>query len=192
MLPAIQQQAMRIARGNDDIAQDIQAMVFCTYHRALERGKELSIGELVNVMKYRASDIRKGARPHFGNISTKTTNCVFHPRNYFNGDVELLSLDFQQNESDDSDKGDYTTLTATRNFADNILFEISFRRFIRKLDSESRRILRLRLEGYKNREIAKQIGLRIHIVEECLRLIGKRFVRYFDLPDRFLETYGIT
>jgi len=86
-------------------------------------------------------------------------------------------LDFQQNESDDSDKGDYTTLTATRNFSDNELFKIGFDWFKKKLDSESRMILRLRLDGYKNREIAE--------------MIGKKFIRYFDLPDSHMATYGL-
>jgi len=65
MLPAIEKQAMRIAKGDKDIAQSVQAMVFCTYQRALERGKNLSIGEIVNLLKWRASEIKSGVRLHF-------------------------------------------------------------------------------------------------------------------------------
>jgi len=191
MLPAIQSKAMRIARGDNDIAQDIQAMAYSTYQRALDRGKDLSVGELVNVMKYRASDIRKGARPHFGNISTKTTNDVFNVRNYYNGDVEIVSLDLQQNESDDNDKGHYTALTASRNLSDNVLFDIGFDWFMKKLDPVNRKILQLRLENYKYSEIAAMIGLGIYSVRRRLQMIGMKFIEYFDLPHSYIETYGL-
>jgi len=191
MLPAIQKQAIRIARGNNDIAQDIQVMAYCNYQRALERGKDLSIGECVNLMKYRANEIRQGIKLHFGNISTKTTDDVFNVRNYYNGNVEIVSLDFLQNKSDDKDKGCYTVLTATRNISDNVLFAIGFDWFMKTLDLESRKILRLRLENYKLKEIADVIGLSISVVSRRLRKIGVKFIDYFNLPGIYKDIYGI-
>jgi len=192
MLPAIQQQAMRIANGDTDIAQDIKAMAFCTYQRALDRGKDLSVGELVNVMKYRAGEIKQGIKLHFGNISTKTTDDVFNVRNYYNGEVKIVSLDLQRDDGDDNDKERYTALTASRNLSDNVLFSIGFEWFMKKLDSENRKILQLRLENYKQSEIADMIGLTISTVSRRLRMIAVKFIDYFDLPHSFMETYGLS
>jgi len=192
MLPAIQQQAMRIANRDIDIAQDIQAMAFCTYKSALDRGKDLSVGELVNVMKYRAGEIKQGIKLHFGNISTKTTDDVFNIRNYYNGEVKIVSLDLQRDDGDDNDKERYTALTASRNLSDNVLFSIGFEWFMKKLDSENRKILQLRLENYKQSEIAAMIGLTISTVSRRLRMIAVKFIDYFDLPHSFMETYGLS
>ncbi len=189
MLPAIQQQAMRIARGDNDISQDIQAMAYCNYQRALKRGKDLSIGECVNVMKYRAGEIRKGIKLHFGNKSTKTTNDVFNVRNYYNGNVEIVPLEFQQNST--GEKGRYTALTEGRNVSDNVLFAIGFEWFMKRLDSENRKILQLRLENYKQYEIADMIGVNISSVSRRLRMIGKKLIDYFDLPHSYIEMYGL-
>ena len=56
MYDILMSQAQRIARGDDDIAQSIVALAHQAYKNASERGKTLSVGELVNVMKYRAGD----------------------------------------------------------------------------------------------------------------------------------------
>ncbi len=190
MLPAIQQQAMRIARGDNDISQDIQAIAYCNYQRALECGKDLSIGECVNVMKYRAGEIRQGIRLHYGNIGTKTTNDVFNVRNYYNGNVEIVPLEFQQNSL--GEKGRYVALTEGRSFSDNVLFAVGFDWFMKRLDSENREILQLRLENYKQREIADMIGLTASTVCRRLRMIGMKFIEYFDLPNSYMETYGLS
>ena len=189
MLPAIQQQAMRIARGDNDISQDIQAMAYCNYQRALERGKDSSIGECVNVMKYRAGEIRQGIKLHFGNISTKTSDDIFNIRNYYNGNVEIVPLEFQQNSS--GEKRRYAALTEGRNVSDNVLFAIGFDWFMKTLGSENRKILRLRLENYKQREIADMIGVNISTVSRRLRMIGMKFIQYFNLPHSYIEMYGL-
>ena len=189
MLPAIQSQAMRIAKGDTDIAQDIQAMAFCTYQRALDRGKDLSVGELVNVMKYRAGEIRQGIKLPFGNISTKTTDDIFNVRNYYNGNVDIVPLEFQQNSP--GEKGRYAALTEGRNVSDNVLFDIGFQWFMKRLDSENRKILQLRLENYRQSEIADMIGLTISTVCRRLRKIGMKFIEYFDLPHSYIKAYGL-
>ncbi len=185
ILPAIQQQAIRIARGDNDIAQDIQAMAFSTYKSALNRGKDLSVGELVNVMKYRAGDIRKGVRLHFGNISTKTSDDIFSIRR----NVDIVPLEFQQRSL--GEKRRYAALTAGRNISDNVLFTIGFDWFMKTLGSENRKILQLRLENYKQYEIADMIGVNISTVSRRLRMIGMKFIDYFDLPGSYKEMYGL-
>ncbi len=49
-----------------EVVQDIIAMAFTNYHRALEKGKKLSVGELVKFMQYRLSQLKSGLRRPFG------------------------------------------------------------------------------------------------------------------------------
>ena len=130
----LQKQADIIARGNPDLKQDILAMSFDSYQRASQRGKDLSVGELVNLMKYRAGSLRSGERLSFGNRSTKTTNDVYHKANYFNGQVEILSLNYQNGEeeieSPADGRGMFNEFIATKEFTNEVLFRIGFEDFL--------------------------------------------------------------
>ena len=129
MFTILQQQANRIVRGNPDLTQDILSMSYDSYQRAQKRGKNLSIGELVNLMKYRAGSLRSGERLPFGNISNKTTHDVFHKGNFFNGNVEILSLDYDDENPGDG-RGIYNSTIATQDFTDAVLFNIQFEQFL--------------------------------------------------------------
>ena len=100
MAKPLMSQAKRIAHNDPDIAQNILAMSYQAYNNAQKRGKELSVGELVNFMKYRAADLKKGKRLPFGNRSTQMVRDVYNPGNYLNGDVEVFSFDFKADEKD--------------------------------------------------------------------------------------------
>ncbi len=82
-------------------------------------------------------------------------------------------------------------MTTGRNVCDNVLFEIGFDWFMKRLNSENRKILRLRLENYKQHEIADMIGLTTSTVCRRLRKIGKKLIDYFNLPHSYIETYGL-
>lgn len=143
-------QANRIAKHDDDLAQDIISRVFLAYNNAQNRGKDLSIGELVNLMKYHASDVRSGKRLQYGSISIKTTGDVYNLRNYLNGDVELLSPDFSTIDNDCSeDTFDGcvapTAATACRDYSANVLFEVGFESFLKKLTPRCRYVFSDRL-----------------------------------------------
>ena len=196
MVPPLLAQANRIAKHDDDLAQDILAMAYCTYQSALGRGKNLSIGELVNVMKYRAGAIRSGKRLHFGNISYKTNQDVYNPRNFYNGNVELLSLDFIMHDGEYEERsfdgqGQLTFATATRDLSDTVLFEIGFTRFFRRITSSNRQILMLKLKGYNCSEIGRLVNFRCETVQIRLKKIGRSFIEYFRLPKCYLDRYGL-
>ena len=184
----LQKQADIIARGNQDLRQDILAMSYYSYQKAQERGKELSIGELVNLMKYRAGGLRSGERLSFGNRSNKTTNDVFHKGNYFNGHVEVLSLDYQTSDDEGENPGDgkgmYNEMVSTNDFTDAVLFQIGFENFLNRHNLINRQILQMRFEGYNLSEIAQATGLCIHSISRKLHDIELDFLFYFQMPDR--------
>ena len=92
--------AKRIAKNDADLAQSIVAMAYKAYENAQKRGENLSVGELVNFMKYRASDLKRGNRLPFGNRSTQMFRDVYNPRNYLNGNIEVFSFDCKADEKD--------------------------------------------------------------------------------------------
>jgi hypothetical protein len=180
MFSILQQQANRIARGNPDLSQDILSMSYDSYQRAQKRGKNLSIGDLVNLMKYRAGSLRSGERLPFGNISNKTTHDVFHKGNFFNGNVEILSLDYDDENPGDG-RGIYNSTIATQDFTDAVLFNIQFKQFLDHQSPVNRRVLQMRYEGYTLAEIAKEVGLHATSVGERLKRMEGDFLVYFEL-----------
>ena len=184
----LQKQADIIARGNQDLKQDILAMSFDSHQKAQMRGKELSIGELVNLMKYRAGGLRSGERLSFGNRSNKTTNDVFHKGNYFKGHVEVLSLDYgirdEEIEQPGDGRGMFTEMVSTRDFSDTVLFQIGYADFLKRYSLVNRQILQMRFEGYTLEEIAQTTGLSIHGISRKLHEMEVDFLLYFQMPDR--------
>lgn len=181
----LQKQADIISKGNPDIKQDVLAMCFDSYQRAQERGKELSIGELVNLMKYRAGSLRSGERLPFGNISNKTTGDVFHKGNYFKGNVEVLSLDYGNRDEDIEKPGDgrgmFTEMISTRDFSDAVLFQIGYENFLKQYSLISQKILQMRWEGYTLEEVAQATGFSRDKVLSILRRIKSDFLLYFQI-----------
>lgn len=197
MLPPLLVQADRIAKHDDDLTQNIIAMAYSTYESARGRGKNLTIGELVNVMKYRAGAIRSGKRLHFGNISNKTNHDVYNSRNFYNGDLKLLSLDFTMHDGEYEEcsfdgQGQLTIATSTRDLSDSVLFEIGFTKFFRQITSTNRQILRLRLLGFNCSEIGRVFNFRGETVSVRLKKIGRSFIEYFALPTCYLNRYGLS
>jgi len=196
LLPPLMSQATRIAKHDDDLAQDIISMAFMTYNNAQKRGKDLSIGELVNLMKYRASDLRNGNRLPVGNVSEKTTFDVYNTRNYYNGNVELLSLDFSSSDNECSEDaldglGELTAATACGDCSANVLFEVGFESFLKRLTHRSRQVFMMRLAGYKRSEIIKSAHICSRTLAASLKRTGRMFIEYFDLPESYLKRYGI-
>jgi len=196
MLPPLMSQATRIAKHDDDLAQNILSMAFMTYNSAQKRGKDLSIGELVNLMKYRARDLRNGNRLPVGNVSEKTTLDVYNIRNYLRGDVELLSLDFSSKDNECTEDtfnglGELTAATACRDCSANVLFEVGFESFLRCLTPRSRQVFMLRLAGYNCSEIVRNANISRCTLTSSLKRVGRMFIEYFELPESYLTRYGI-
>ena len=189
-------QANRIAMQDDDLSQDILSMAYSTYKNALTRGKDLSIGELVNLMKYRAGELRNGKRSNFGNITKRIRQDVFNPRNYYNGDVKLLSFDFTMHEGEYSEQsydghGALTIATGTRDMSDAVLFQIGFERFFQQINPEDQQMLILRIKGYNYSEIKRLVDFAGGTVQARLKNVGRSFIKYFELPRRYLYRFGL-
>ena len=180
MLPALRSQSSRIFLGDKDLMQDALAMTYVNYQNCLANyGRQLSIGECVNHIKYRSSELKNATRPHFGNLSEKRTNDVYHRGNYLNGKVERLSFDFFDDDSEESDHGFVHWISRVKSPESEILFGIDFRNFQGQLSEVERDMLAWRIDGYSVREIANKLEIKQHYARNTLFNIGAKFCEYF-------------
>ena len=189
-------QAYRIARGNQDHAQDILAMAYCNRESASSRGKELSVGELVAFMKHRCGELRQGKRLPFGNRSGRSTGEVYRVSNYLNGNVELLSMNFTSPDGESKEDaldghGQITAMIATRDICDNALFEVGMESFLAGFSEWVKRAFLLKVAGYSYKEIAKRLCRPPDSIRCRLRHAGREFIAYFELPTGYLVRYGL-
>ena len=184
MLPTLQSQASRIFRGDEDSMQDALGMAYANYNSCLARkNRQLSIGECVNFMKHRSTELNNGHRPHIGNRSTRRTNDVYFKQAYLRGDVELLSFDFEDSENEEGDKGPLVFQTRVSSNENDILFNIDFTKFREQLNRSERELLDWFVYGLNPMEISRAMQLKYHDVRARLKAIGLKFGQFFQYQD---------
>ena len=160
--------------------QDALAMAYSNYCNRLSRKKQkLSVGELVNFIKYRATELNNGSRAHFGNITTRRTNDVYHRFAYLNGQVERLSFDYEDKENEETDKNPLAYHAQVPAKEDDIIFNIDFNRFYKKLSKIEKELLDWRLYGLSCTEISNIMQLECLDVRYKLKQIGKNFTDFY-------------
>ena len=169
----------RISRGDEDLKQDLLSLSYANYCSKLSRGTELTIGELVNFMQFRAGELRRCRLLHFGNRGHKGSKDVYSKVRYFNGDVKILHLDGVLGTDDllmDSVHRRNTPL------ADNIAFKIDFKNFLTDLPERDRSILIKRMEGYQLKELSSIFNSTPSGISKCLRKIGRKITVSMSIP----------
>lgn len=186
--------ADRISRGDKDMSQDILGMTYKNFDCCINRGKNLSVGEMIQFMEYRGKDLRSGERNSISCISNnQPKRDVYHKRNYLNGDVEVLSLEYDEGNSiqnEDSDgKGLITTRFATRDFAEDVLLEISLEQFFKNHSRKYRKLLDLKTSGYTMKEISVKTGIPYYKIRNYLKSLGQALMEFFDMPESFIKSH---
>lgn len=180
MLPVLQSQTSRVFNGDKDGMQDALAMAFENYQNCLaNHARQLSIGECVKYIKYRASELKNGKRPHFGNLSNKRTNDIYYRGAYLNGEVERLSFDYSDGENEEDDRGTIHWATRVHSPEAEILFGIDFKKFLTLLNPLEQSLLSWCLDGYTVSEISRMVNIGYFRVRSILKKIGLRFSEYF-------------
>ncbi len=171
-------------------------MAYCNHLAASSRGKELSVGELVNFMKHRCGELRQGRRLPFGNKSGRSMGEVYRVSNYLNGNVELLSLNFARSDGESGEdsfdgQGQITAMVATRDMSEDALFEVGMEGFLAGFRDWVRCAFLLKVAGYTYKEIARRLCRSPDSVRCRLRQVGRKFIAYFELPPGYLVRYGL-
>lgn len=180
MLPALQSQASRIFNGDKDRMQDALAMAYLNYSSCLARkNRQLSIGESINFIKYRAKELINGTRPHFGNITTRRTNDVYFKQSYLDGKVERFSFDYVDDENKEGDQGSLAYQARVPSNENDILFNIDFAKFHSQLNRVEQELLDWLVAGYNPKEISRVMQLKYYDVRSRLKQIGLKYGEFF-------------
>ncbi len=78
-------------------------------------------------MKNRSKEIQSGSHIPFGSVSGKTTDDVFNKKNYYGGQVEIMSLDYDE---DDASNGIFNFRISTKDLGETIAFNLTFEAFL--------------------------------------------------------------
>jgi hypothetical protein len=181
MSPAVLSHARRISKGDPDIEQNILACNVQNYRSAQTRGKELSIGEQVVFMQHRAGEFRSGIRNEFGSKGCKSKD-VMNKKLYYQGKVEVHHIDHEV-ENPEGGKGAITAMTSVKNHEANYIFQIDMEIFLGALPDEERMIFVMRIEGFKQREIAEKLRWKVNAVRKTLFDIGRKFAEVFEVDN---------
>ena len=179
MSQIILSQARRIANGDPDLRQNILACNIVNHRNANLRGKKLSIGEQVNFMKYRAGEFRSGVRNEYGSTG-HTTKDAMSKRLYYEGVLEVHSIQYEEEQSQ-CGKGSITAYMSNKNAEDSYIFRMDLEGFVKALSDQERLIFIMRMNGYKQIEIANVMKLSVSMVRRTLSCIGRKYVHWFDI-----------
>lgn len=189
MYTLLEKHADRISKGDKDLKQDLLCLSYTTYSSAFSKRYELSLGELVNNMQYRAGELRSEKRRHFGNKGHNGTKDVYSKLRYYNDDVKVLHLGGTE-ETDDLLMDPLHKRTAL--IADKIAFRIDFKNFLTNLPERERQILLKRMEGYKVKELSSLFNSSPSGISRCLRSMGKEIRVALNIPKDLAISFKIT
>ena len=188
MYAQLERHADRISWGDADLKQDLLSLSYTNYSSAFSRGKELSLGELVNFMQWRASELKSGKHKSFGNLGHNGNKDVYSKVRYYNDDVKVIHLN-GENGSDDLLTDSF--LKRSTPTADKVAFRIDFKNFLTNLPKRDRLILTRRIEGYKVKEISTALGSSSPRISRRLKRIGTEIAICLDIPVELANSYGI-
>ena len=194
MRPEVLSQADRISRGDEDLRQNILSFNCQNNYNALSRGKNLSIGEQVNFMKMRASELRSGKRYDFGHNRYKGSDDVYNLQRFYNGDVRVLRIHYSDESGNDefpeNGIGELTFETSNKNAEQQYLFNVDIEAFLKTLNRCERIIFTKFVSGYSYNYISDIVKLSPYEVSDNMRMIGLEFAKWFEITN--IERFGLT
>ena len=189
MYTQLEKHANRISWGDKDHKQDLLSLSYANFTSAFSRGRELSLGELVNFMQWRAKDLRSEKHRHFGNLGQNGPKDVYSKVRYYDDKVRLTHLKGVEGTDDVLTDSFLKRSTPT---ADKVAFQIDFKRFLTNLPDRDRFILTRRIEGYKVKEISTALGSSSPGISRRLKSIAKKAAICLDIPIDLANSYGLT
>ena len=147
-------------------------------------------------MKHRSSELRSDIRKPFGAPKSKCANDVFRQKNYFNSQLEVLSMDYVKEpegpgEDPTDGQGFITAMIATKDFSETVLLEVGMESFLASFSAWVGHAFLLKMAGYTYKEIARRLRRSPDSIRHHLRYAGRKFIAYFELPPGYLVRYGL-
>lgn len=153
----------------EDKVQDLIILAYEEFIRKSEGGKIMELPLLIHYMKLRKKEVQIEMR---GYSRTNKTD-VFNKRNYYEGKLELHSID---NTVFTEDAETYADLIKDESDLEDYLhYKIDLDARLSKLSEKERIIFMMKTEGYKDDEIAHAVSLNIETVKNYIHKLALRF-----------------
>ncbi|WP_437723707.1 hypothetical protein [Sorangium sp. So ce861] len=171
----------------EDRLQDAIAQTWAMYERYAERGELLDDALLVHSCGLRATDASRYYVPCDGYQRKRD---VFDPRNFMEGDVEVLRFgdfadeDAHRGPDEDEAPVSFGLAEATSsNPTRRILSAINLTTWLADLPADDRRMLELRAAGFDLEEISGEINSSTFAICRRIKELGESLARHAGLPD---------
>jgi len=161
-----------IDKRNPQYSDKVQDLVILAYEEFIRKGNDGNIMDLplvIYYMKLRRKEVQLEMR---GYSRTHKTD-VFNKRNYYEGKLELHSINNPVFECGGDTYGD---IIQDGNDNDtSIAFEIDLKGKLSKLTPKEKSIIEMKINGFTEEEIANSLELQIYTVKNALTRISSIF-----------------
>jgi len=153
----------------DDKVQDLVILAYEEFIRKVNEGKIMELALLIHYMKLRKKEVQIEMR---GYSRTNKTD-VFNKRNYYEGKLELHSID---NSIFNGEGDTYADIIQDEsNLEDFLHYKIDLDTRLSKLSEKEKIIFMMKTEGYKEEEIAQAVSLNEDTVRNFIHKLALKF-----------------
>ena len=150
---------------HEDKVQDLVILTYEEFKRKAENGTIMSLPLLIHFMKLRKPEVQLEMR---GDSRTHKKD-VFNKRNYYEGKMELYSIDNPINRV--SGETFAETIRDEKNVEEEISFQLEYQERLASLHTHEQTILQMRMNGYTNQEIAQALSVESDTIKNTLECI---------------------
>jgi DNA-binding CsgD family transcriptional regulator len=154
----------------EDKVQDLVILAYEEFKRKAEQGTTMSLPLLIHFMKLRKPEVQLEMR---GDSRTHKKD-VFNKRNYYEGKLELYSIDNPLNK--ESGETFAESIKDENNLEEEISFRLEYQDRLASLHGNEQTILQMKMNGYQDYEIAQTMCIQSSTVKTALQNIAPKMM----------------
>ena len=154
----------------DDKVQDLVILAYEEFKRKADQGTTMSLPLLIHFMKLRKPEVQIEMRGY----SRTHKKDVFNKRNYYEGKLELYSIDNPLKS--ESEETFAESIKDENNLEEEIFFQLEFQQKLASLHTNEQTILQMKMNGYNNQEIAQMMSIESDTVKHALHCIASKMM----------------
>jgi len=154
----------------EDKVQDLVILTYEEFKRKAEQGTIMSLPLLIHFMKLRKPEVQLEMR---GDSRTHKKD-VFNKRNYYEGKLELYSIDNHLNI--ESNETFAESIKDDKNLEEEISFHLEYQERLASLHTNEQTILQMKMNGYQDYEIAQIMCIQSSTVRSTIQNIASRMM----------------
>jgi DNA-directed RNA polymerase specialized sigma24 family protein len=155
---------------HEDKVQDLVILAYEEFKRKADQGVIMSLPLLIHFMKLRKPEVQLEMR----GASRTHKKDVFNKRNYYEGKLELYSIDNPLNK--ESGETFAESIEDENNLEEEILFRLEYQDRLAMLHINEQTILQMKMNGYQDYEIAQTMCIQSSTVKTALQTIAPKMM----------------